>query len=537
MKPLKLEELTLEQKIGQLLMVRGFIDDDDRKFIYEMMEKRAVGAVQVPYNLIDHERDIREIKEHTDYPILIFADMENGFTKGEFVVPSALALSITGDEDLAYQFGAVTAIEAKRNGYNAIGGPVVDLLDGDQMLGITRSFGAQSNPEHVCRMTSAVLKGENDNGVLGIMKHWPNPADIKLDGHAFPDISEYSEEDLINKTLVPYKYAMENVGLGSVMTTHTYLPKIDDTYPTSMSEKIIGILRNAGFDGLLMTDSFAMLGILQKFGEKMCYGMSIKAGHDLILPNYRLPFKDAYDLLMEAYKEGIFSEERLNEAVSRVIKAQNSVMEPDGATEVSEYQKQCFEKIAKDSICSIKDDDVNFEMDKNSKKLFVLVKENYYRDGIDVPFEISFAGGIDDNNVDEIKKEITDTFQNSIIATMNQYPNPAQIEDVIRLSVECDDVIFLTYSGAAAYGMGGEFTPKLVHTMEAVADKISAIIHIGNPYPLEVVPHSPRILISAGLRGRSKGVGGYCATLKNCFSILCGEFAPKGKLPFTLNLK
>lgn len=537
MKPLNIDKLTLEQKIGQLLMVRGFIDDADREYIYEMLEKRCVGAVQVPWNLVDYERDIREIKEHTDYPILIFADMERGFGKGEYSIPSALSLSITGDEELAYQFGAVTAIEAKRNGYNNIGGPVVDMLDGDKMLSLTRSFGSQSDIDYVCRMTNAVLRGETDNGVLGIMKHWPSPADIRLDGHAFPDVSQYTEEDIINKTLVPYVYSMKNGGLGAVMSTHTYIPEIDDTFPASMSEKIIGILRNAGFEGLLMTDSFAMLGILQKFGEKQCYGMAVKAGHDLILPNYRVPFKTAFELLMEAYNEGIFSEERLNEAVRRVITAQNSTMEPKGATEVSEYQKQCFARIAKDSICAINDDGTEMVLSKTSKKLFVLIKQNYYRSGIDVQYEIGFSGGVDDNNIDEIKELINSYFPNSEIAVLNQYPNALQIENMLTKAVYADEVIFITYSGAAAYAMGGEFTPQLVHAMEAAADKLSAIIHVGNPYPLEAVPHYPRILVSVGGRSVNSGTGGHTATLDICLSVLAGEFLPKGKLPFKLNLK
>ena len=537
MKPLKIEDLTLEQKIGQLLMVRGFMDEEDRKYIYEMIEKRCVGAVQAPFHLLECDENIRAVKERADYPILIFADMERGYGRAGYTIPSALALSITGSEELAYQFGSVTAIEAKKKGYCAIGGPVLDMIDGDKMLSLSRCFGAQDDLDYVSRMTNAVLQGENDNGILGVAKHWPSPADIRLDGHAFPDVSEYTEEDLVEKTLAPYVYAMKNGGLGAVMTTHTYLPKIDDTYPTSMSEKIIGILRRVGFDGLMMTDSFAMIGILQKYGEKQCYGMAIKAGHDMILPNYRVPFKTAYELLMQAYQEGIFTEERLNEAVSRVIAAQNSVMEPKGKTEVSGYQKKCFAQIAKDSICTIKDEDISAALGKTSKKLFVLVRENYYRGGTDIPFEIAFGGGIADHNVELVKNVILEAFPGSDTALLSQYPNPAQIENVCIKAVEAEEVIFLTYSAAAAYGMGGEFTPQLVHTMEAVGGKLAAVLHIGNPYPLEAVPHFPRYLVSVGSGAGSAELDGHTNTIKTLLSVLAGEYEPKGKLPFVLNLK
>lgn len=46
MRLLKLEEMTLEQKIGQLICARGYRDEDDKKFVLEMIKKGAVGAVQ-----------------------------------------------------------------------------------------------------------------------------------------------------------------------------------------------------------------------------------------------------------------------------------------------------------------------------------------------------------------------------------------------------------------------------------------------------------------------------------------------------------
>ena len=49
MKELNINELTVEQKIGQLICVRKFIDKDDEAFIFDMLRKKAVGAIQVNY--------------------------------------------------------------------------------------------------------------------------------------------------------------------------------------------------------------------------------------------------------------------------------------------------------------------------------------------------------------------------------------------------------------------------------------------------------------------------------------------------------
>ena len=37
---MKLEDMTIEQKIGHLIVARGFIDDEDRQYILEMVKKR-----------------------------------------------------------------------------------------------------------------------------------------------------------------------------------------------------------------------------------------------------------------------------------------------------------------------------------------------------------------------------------------------------------------------------------------------------------------------------------------------------------------
>ncbi len=526
MKALNIDELTVEQKIGQLLMVRGFIDEEDREFIYHMMENRCVGSIQIPPTLTDYKKEIEEVRKHTDYPILIFADMEDGFPTGSYRAPSAMALSITGDEELAYQLGAATAIESKQYGYNMAGGPVVDLLDGDQMLSLPRSFG--SDIDHVCRMTSAVLRGEQDNGMIGIMKHFPSPADIRLDGHVFEDITEYTEKDIMDTVIKPYLYAMEHVGLHAVMTTHTYIPKVDDTYPASLSEKIIGLLRNQGYDGLLLTDSFAMMGILQKFGEEQCYGLSVKAGHDIVLPNYRVPFKTAYEYLLNAYRNGVFSEERLNEAVARVLRAQKMTMNQTGLTEVTDTHKECIEAIARDSICVIKDSDAPVALDQQKRKLFVLVKENFYQDDAGVPFEITFPVGINDDNIETVKQYVLEKFPGSQIRTANPYPCPQQVEAILDAALQADEVIFVTYSTVVAYSLGSDLTPRMVYLMKALKDKLAAVIHLGNPYPLEAAPHFPRAVISIG--GREEMIG-------RCLSVLNGEYMPKGKLPFDLKLQ
>ena len=538
MKPLNLDELTVEQKIGQLFVVRNYVDDEDRAFVYEMLEKRAVGGVQVRVNE-DCAAENARIREHADYPVLICADMEKGFPISPYQIPSMLSLGITGDEELAYQVGAVTAIEAKRHGFNTVWGPVVDMKNGNAMCKIPRILG--TDPEHVSRMGTAILRGYTDNGMIASAKHWPVPLDEIKDGHAFKSFSQMTEQDILDVVIKPYLHAMKEGVLPAVMSGHYFYPRIDDTYPATLSEKLIGILRSHGFDGLIFTDSFAMVGILHRFGTAACYGLAIKAGNDMILPNYRDSFKTSYNLMLQAYRDGIFTEERLNEAVRRVITAQNATMKEATATEVSEYQKDCIRRVAQDGICLHKNGDVATALDKDSKKLFVIMVENVYRNEDGFVNEISDGAGLE-GSLPRIRQSILSRFPGSDIKVICQYPSIPQTEAVCRASTKADEVIYMTFCSSGAYRIGENLTENVVNLMDSMSEKISAVIHLGNPYAMERIPRVPRIIMSIGsnsdcIDNSFTLPASNSDSIDNTFAVLAEEYEPKGKIPLELKLK
>lgn len=527
MKSLNIDELTIEQKIGQLFVVRtSVLYEEDKEFIFEMLEKGCVGGIQVPV-LPGCEERIKEIKAHADYPVLICADMEQGFQLSDYQIPSNIALAMTANEELAYQFGAVTAIEAKKRGYNTVWSPVVDILDGNAMCRVPRVFG--SDVDLISKMGTAMLRGFYDNGMLASMKHWPCPTDGTTDGHVFAKKgTALTEKDLREKVMKPYKYAMDNLGLKAVMSGHSFWPNIDPDYVGTLSEKLIGILRNEGYDGLIFTDSFAMMGVLQRYGEENCCALAIRAGNDMVLPNYRTNFKKSYEELLTAYKNGVFSEERLNEAVRRVIEAQNFTLTPATATEVSDYQKECFKQIRKDSVCVVKDDNVDLKLSENTKKLFVVMTENIYKDDNGVTLEIGDHSGINDTNIDAVKESILKRFPGSDIKIISQFPSPPQIEAVCSAAVNAKDVIYITCVSSTSYRIGENLTEPVENLMLSMDYRLAAVVHLGNPYCLERVTHFPRYVMS---------VGGKENSIDLALSALAGEYEPKGKLPFKITLK
>ena len=526
MKSIDINELSVEQKIGMLLVVRDISDPEDRKFVFDMIKKRAVGGIQVRPISPTAKEDVAEIRATADYPILICADMEQGFPTSEYMIPSVMALAVTGDEELAYQFGCVTAIEAKRHGYNTVWGPCVDLVAGNALCKVPRTFG--DDPEFAGKMASAIMRGYNDNGMVSTAKHWPSGLDILDDQHMFATSSQHTEEELKGAVFGPYRYAMEQGQLCGIMTNHSFFTNVDETYPGTLSKKLISIVRDAGFDGIIMTDSFAMMGILQKFGEDKCYGIAVNAGNDMILPNYRASFKKSYEYLLQAYREGVFTEQRLNEAVNRVIKAQNSTLKQATAPEISDYQKECIQRIAKDSICAVTDADVPVVLNPDSKKMFVVLIENPYSTDEGESIEISDTTVFNTNQFAPLKQEILSRYPTAKVIPVNQYPSAAQVEDVCATAAEVDEVIFMTYVSTRSYRASESLTDHIINVIRSMPDKVSTVIHIGNPYAMEAIPHVPRIIF---------GIGGIDQSQRNALDVLTGVSEAKGKLPIKVNLK
>ena len=73
---LKLEDLTIEQKLGMVLCGRRFAQQADFDYTLELIKKKALGSVQVPCGPRALEI-VNKIKEVAEYPILIIAEEED----------------------------------------------------------------------------------------------------------------------------------------------------------------------------------------------------------------------------------------------------------------------------------------------------------------------------------------------------------------------------------------------------------------------------------------------------------------------------
>ena len=134
-----------------------------------------------------------------------------------------------------------------------------------------------------------------------------------------------------------------------------------------------------------------------------------------------------------------------------------------------------------------------------------------------------------------IKERIEELFPNSFVTSVNEYPTPKQNRKVLReiMGFESgepyDDVVFITFYQSQTY-IGREcFTSRVIALFEAldVTNSTAALVHFGNPFLVEDLPHIPRIIIGAASRqGVEAGL-----------DVLAGEYPARGKLIYDVKFK
>ncbi|MBQ4042605.1 MAG: hypothetical protein IJD06_01315 [Clostridia bacterium] len=524
---LKLEELNIEQKLGMSTI--GFCADEkscDVDYLEELIRNHALGAVWIVPRDGANDHVIKRLKEAADYPLLVFTDAESGF--GENQVGRHNAIGCTGSAELAYIFGKVTALSARAKGYNVICNPVLDMVNRSWTCGgNVRGYGADK--QEVVRLASAEARGMHDAGVLTVGKHYPGATKTgwKVDSHMGENSSDATVEELLEYNLFPYVEMAKEGLLDGVMLAHSRYTNIDPDYPTSLSKETIRLIRERGFDGFAMTDALNMMGVVAKFGRKGSVQLAAANSADLSLP-FMSDNRQVIEWLREGYEEGIITEARLDEIVSRVLAAQHKVftMEPKFDT-VTPEDLAAFAHINTDSVFAKTDEGIPTALEPEGRHFFAILTEG--------EMDLKDAGKVQVDtmltkwyNPVKIAEQLKELFPNSTVATIADYPTPNRISRFLSESLNHDGVVFITFFQSACY-VGREcFTSRILSLMDAmqVSGRISTILHFGNPYLLEEVPHIPRVLV-----GTISSAG-----VDAALEVLAGKREAKGVLTYDVKI-
>lgn len=227
-------------------------------------------------------------------------------------------LGSSQDASLAYQAGQTLGSYLNTYGFNMDFAPVADVLFNDSNTVVkNRSFG--SDPQTVASMVSAEVEGLKEAGIHATLKHFPGHGATAEDSHNGYAYADRSMEQLRENELVPFQAGMD-AGADFVMVGHLCFPQIDGSErPASLAEwAVSGLLKEElGFEGVAVTDAMNMGAIANHYSSAEAAVLSIQAGMDMIL--MPADFQSAYEGVLAAVQDGRISQERLTDALTRIL--------------------------------------------------------------------------------------------------------------------------------------------------------------------------------------------------------------------------
>lgn len=219
-------------------------------------------------------------------PLLMAIDQEGGRVqrlcpkKGYPELFSAHRIQNSFSPQDAYAHYCDYARILKETGINLNLGPVVDLALGCPVIqGLDRSYGRAS--VSVCAYAKAFIQAHRHHGILTALKHFPGHGSAQGDTHqGFVDITQtwQQEESVPFQTLWAEGYA------DMIMTGHLTHRHYDADLPVTLSPHFIKpLLRQRGFQGVVISDDLHMGAILEFYSLEQILLLSLKAGVDLLI--------------------------------------------------------------------------------------------------------------------------------------------------------------------------------------------------------------------------------------------------------------
>lgn len=318
-----LENLTLQEKIGQLVQLSG-----DFFGAGEMstgpQEKLGISSWTVQHagsvlNVLGAEKvlDIQKRHmEHSQIPLLFMADIVYGY---KTVYPMPLALACSWEPELVKECNQNTAKEAAPDGAHVTFAPMVDVVRDARWGRCMESPG--EDPWLNSVFAKAMVEGFQGEMVTGesmasCVKHFAGYGAVES-GREYNTV-DLSRWRFVSEYLPPYKAAVE-AGCEMVMTSFNTVEGVPATANSWLMDEVLR--RQWGFDGVLITDYAAIQeliahGVAEDDYEAAKLAMDATVDIDMKTPCYA-------NQLQPLLEDGKLSMEKLDEAVWRVLNLKN----------------------------------------------------------------------------------------------------------------------------------------------------------------------------------------------------------------------
>ncbi len=322
-----LDNMTLEQKIGQLFMPVG-LSSDRAELSHIIKDYQPAGMMFRPGKSSEIQEIHRFLQNCSNIPLLIASNLESGgngsATDGtEFACQMQVAA--TGDSQYAKHLAMISAQEGKALGVNWTFAPVVDIdINPHNPITNVRTFG--SNSDTVTLFAKQYVQEMVEQNMATSPKHFPGDGLDSRDQHIATTYNTLSVEQW-NDSYGKIYQAVINAGTLSIMAGHIGLPSYvkqldsdsDPTLPASLSKPLLqDLLRERlGFNGVIVTDATAMVGFTAAMPRAQAVPTAIASGCDLFLFNKDLG--EDIEFMRQGIETGLLTIERVDEAITRTL--------------------------------------------------------------------------------------------------------------------------------------------------------------------------------------------------------------------------
>lgn len=422
-----INNMSLEEKIGQLFINMG--SSRDEEYLTEMVQKYHIAGVRYnPGNASEVYDQNYILQTKSKIPLLIAANTEsggNGACTDGTQVGLEVKVGATNDKKYAYELGRVSGVEATAIGCNWAFAPIVDINRNwrNPIISI-RSFG--SDVDKVLDYSLEYMRGLQESNMIAAAKHFPGDGIDERDQHLSFSVNSLSTEEWDDTFGVVYK-GLIDAGLCSIMAGHIHMPAYEKYYnptkdgrstamPATLSKELItNLLRGKlGFNGVVVTDASHMLGMTAAMKRSQILPTSIEAGCDLFL-FFNDPDED-FGYMIDGYKNGILSEKRLLEAITRTLglkaklglhkmKKEEIMMPKEKAMSMIglEENTKIFKEVADKAITLVKSKEDIFPITKEKYKRILLVDVKGIQGGFG-----KVVAGKDEKAIEKFEKILKD---------------------------------------------------------------------------------------------------------------------------------
>ena len=322
--------MTDEEKVGQLFW--QLAASQDEAYLQELMEKYHLGGCR--YNGMMSQKVLdqnRLLQKYAKIPVFIACNPEKG---GDGVcndgtqVGGQVKVGATNKPEYAKAMGHISGAQIKATGCNMAFAPVVDITyNWECEETLLRSYG--NDHERVATMGKAYMDGLHETeGVYCCAKHFPGNGQDYRDAHISNNVNHFGHDKWMATYGHVYKTLIDG-GLDAIMGGHILMPEYmaeinpeinaDTIMPGTLCKEIMtDLLRGElGFNGMVVTDASHMVGMTNRMKRADMLPAAINAGCDMFL-FFNDPAED-FATMLNAYKTGIISEERIVEALTRIL--------------------------------------------------------------------------------------------------------------------------------------------------------------------------------------------------------------------------